>query len=102
MGPRAYQYLHVHKSTSVIYLRLIAWSLMCILIYIYFQVNCEEQFHTWFTEIVTFGESQDITVITARVVQHQAHRANTPSESPVLDHILSEMDSRFGELHQLF
>lgn len=76
-----------------------------------FKINCEIEFHAWYSEIVTLAESQNITVSTPRIAQRQAHRANVPAETPeiyyrrnvmlpFLDHILSEMDTRFNELHK--
>jgi len=75
------------------------------------QTNCEEEFHAWFEEIKAFADSLDIPVRAPRISSRQTHRANVPAESPevyyrrnvmipFLDHIATEMESRFGPIHQ--
>ena len=78
------------------------------------KINCEEEFHLWFEEITKFGESLNIIPISVpRVLVRQVHRSNTPAVIdcpedyyrqnimiPFLDHILIEMQERFGGTHQ--
>ena len=75
------------------------------------KTNCEAEFHTWFEEIKAFADSLDIPVSTPRYTSRQVHRANIPADSPevyyrrnimipFLDHITTEMETRFGPIHQ--
>ena len=75
------------------------------------RTNCEEEFHSWFNEISTFAESLSIPVSTPRTTSRQLHRANIAADSPevyyrrnimvpFLDHITTEMETRFGPVHQ--
>ena len=75
------------------------------------KLNCEEEFHKWYTEITGLGTSLNIAVSMPRITQRQVHRANVPSDNPetyyrrtimlpFVDHVLSEMDNRFSETHK--
>ena len=75
------------------------------------KTNCEAEFHTWFEEIKAFADSLDIPVSTPRYTSRQVHRANIAADSPevyyhrnimipFLDHITTEMETRFGPIHQ--
>ena len=75
------------------------------------KVNCEEEFHSWFNEIKSFADKFDISVCTPRIVTRQVYRSNVIADGPedyyrrnimipFLDHITSEMESRFGAIHQ--
>lgn len=72
--------------------------------------NCVEEFHAWFEEITEFATLLDVPVTMPRIYARQVHRSNIPADSPeafyrrnimipFLDHILSEMRHRFGEIH---
>ena len=73
--------------------------------------NCEEEFHAWFKEMTEFATLLDVPVTVPRVHARQVHRSNIPADTPeayyrrnimipFLDHILSEMRHRFGEIHR--
>ena len=75
------------------------------------KTNCEEEFHQWFIEITTLANELNISVSTPRITCRQVHRSNTPADSPesyyrrnimvpFLDHITSELEERFGPIHQ--
>ena len=75
------------------------------------KINCEEEFHQWFSEIKTMADELNIPVSTPRTVARQVHRDNAPADSPgvyyrrnlmipFLNHITSELDNRFGPSHQ--
>ncbi len=75
------------------------------------RTNCDEEFHSWFAEIEAFASRLDIPVSMPRIISRQIHRANVPAESPevyyrrnimmpFLDHITTEMETRFGSIHQ--
>ncbi|ORU94881.1 MAG: hypothetical protein A6F71_09870 [Cycloclasticus sp. symbiont of Poecilosclerida sp. M] len=75
------------------------------------RVNCEEEFHSWFAEIKEFAEKQNTPIRAPRIVSRQVHRDNIPADTPeayyrrnlllpFLDHICSEMQARFGPIHQ--
>lgn len=59
----------------------------------------------------TFAAHLNVPVSTPRIASRQVHRANVPADSPetyyrrnimrpFLDHITSEMETRFGSIHQ--
>ena len=75
------------------------------------KVNCEKEFTSWFEEIEEFANDLSIPVTVPRISSRQVHRSNIPAESPevyyrrnvmipFLDHILVEMENRFGEIQQ--
>ena len=75
------------------------------------KINCEEEFHQWFSEIKTLADELNIPVSTPRTVARQVHHDNAPADSPevyyrrnlmipFLNHITSELDNRFGPSHQ--
>ena len=72
--------------------------------------NCEEEFTVWYSVIKSLADDLNIPVTTPRIASRQVHRANVPAESPetyyrrnmipFLDHITTELESRFGPVHQ--
>ena len=75
------------------------------------KINCEEEFHLWFSEVKAQAQELDIVVSTPRITARQVHRENTPADSPevyyrrnlmipFLDHITTELERRFGPIHQ--
>ena len=75
------------------------------------KINCDEEFHSRFDEIKDFANKLSIPVTTPRISSRQVHRANVPADSPevyyrrnvmipFLDHLSSEMQSRFGPVQQ--
>ena len=75
------------------------------------KTNYEEEFHLWFNEVKTLTDELDIAVSTPRITARQVHRANVPADSPeeyyqrnlmipFLDHITTELEGRFGPIHQ--
>ena len=75
------------------------------------KTNCEEEFHSWFSEIKSFADNLNIPVGTPRISSRQVHRANVPADSPetyyrrsvmipFLDHITTQLQARFGPIHQ--
>ena len=74
------------------------------------KVNCQEEFHLLFQNIMKFAESINVSVSVPSVISRQVHRSNTPADNPedyyrrnimkpFLDHILLEMQERFGGIH---
>ena len=74
-------------------------------------INIEEEFHSWFDEIKEFADDLNIPISVPRIISRQVHRANAPADTeesyyrinvmiPFLDHINSEMQARFGPIHQ--
>lgn len=70
------------------------------------KTNCEEEFHLWYTEILTLADKFDIIISTPRTASRQAHRSNIPADTveayyrrnlvvPFLDHITTELTTRF-------
>lgn len=75
------------------------------------KANCEEEFHQWFSEIMALANELNISVSTPRITCRQVHRSNASADSPesyyrrnimipFLDHITSELEERFGPVHQ--
>ena len=75
------------------------------------KTNCEEEFHSWFDEVCTLAGELNIPVSCPRITSRQVHRANVPADTPeayyrrnimipTLDHITTEMHSRFGPIQQ--
>ena len=75
------------------------------------KTNCKEKFHLWFNEVKTLADELDIAVSTPRTTARQVHCANIPADSleeyyqrnlmiPFLDHITTELEGRFGPIHQ--
>ena len=73
--------------------------------------NCKEEFTVWYSEIKSLADDLNIPVTTPRIASRQVHRANVPADSPetyyrrnimipFLDHITTELESRFGPVHQ--
>lgn len=69
-----------------------------------------DEFHAkWYSEILKLADELDVTPSKPRTCGRQTKRSNVPCEStedyykktiaiPLLDHMLSEMNSRFGDL----
>ena len=73
--------------------------------------NCEEEFHLWFSEIMSLADDLNIPIATPRITARQLHRGNLPADNPetyyrrnimipFLDHITTELEERFGAVHQ--
>ena len=73
--------------------------------------NCEEEFHLWFGEMTTLAEKLNISASTPQIVPREVHRSNAPADTPkcyyrrnimlpFLDHITTELEGRFGPIHQ--
>ena len=76
-----------------------------------FNANCDLEFHTWFVEISKLAQELNITVAVPRIIGRQVYRNNAPADSPemyyrrnvllpFLDHILTELQDRFGGVRQ--
>ena len=46
------------------------------------KVNCEEEFHQWFSEMKTMADELNIPVSIPRIAARQVHRSNIPANSP--------------------
>ena len=75
------------------------------------KINCEVEFHEWFEEIKSLADDFNITVCAPRTAARQDHRENAPADCPevyyrrnlmipFLDHITTELENRFGPIHQ--
>ena len=75
------------------------------------KINCEEEFHLWLDDVKILADKLDIAVAVPRINARQVHRDNIPADSPeeyyrrnlmipFLDHITTELENRFGPIHQ--
>ncbi len=75
------------------------------------KINCEEEFHLWFSEVKTLANKLHISISTPRIAARQIHRGNVPAEDPeayyrrnvmipFIDHITAQLEDRFGTIHQ--
>ena len=75
------------------------------------RTNCVEEFHLWFDEVKILADELNIVVTIPRINAREVHRDNIPADTPeeyyrrtlmipFLDHITTELENRFGPIHQ--